>query len=108
MKERHLVLRAMIAIMLSGCVAHPRPAAGEADRGAKPFAAKVREVLEAPTRLEILKIDPMPRQDGTVRASDFHEYPVLGRATLDDPAERRRLVDLVYRGVEHSDGNVAA
>lgn len=57
----------VIAVLLSGCAGHPSGVQGKGVRGPKPFAAKVRDVLDAPTRLEILTVDPMPREDGTVR-----------------------------------------
>lgn len=64
-----------------------------------------RFVLQDPEVFEILALDP----GGFGMVEDgFHGYEVLGRAPLEDPGDRARLVALLEQGVNESDGMVAA
>ncbi|MEZ5977763.1 MAG: hypothetical protein R3F34_06050 [Planctomycetota bacterium] len=65
--------------------------------------------LAHPDAVEIYALDPSPPGSRELDASVpvFHEYEVLGRATLSSSAERDELLALVERGIEDSDGRAA-
>jgi hypothetical protein len=93
----------LLAVMLSDCATTPEQVA---PRQAKRFAAAVDDVLQSPTRFEIIRLDPMATLDG-VPEKLFRGFAEVGRATIDDPEEARRLVELVRRGVERNGGMAA-
>lgn len=68
--------------------------------------AEVRAVIDGAESFELISVHPMPlRDEGSDRV--FRRHPVLGRATADEgvAAEVRALL---YRGINASDGTVAA
>ena len=67
--------------------------------------AEARAILAEPAAFEILALQPDGLED---REAGFHGYEVLGRAEVTDPAVRRRVVELIARGVDANDGSVAA
>lgn len=74
----------------------------------------VIRVLRSPDSLEILALDPVPvaarRADARTLPieKEFHGYEILGHAPLNDDVVRQELVELVLRGIQESDGRVAA
>ncbi len=58
------------------------------------------------------QLDPRPigRDEESARpdAETFHGYRILGAADVDDPTTRRRIVELVYDGVDGNTTTVAA
>ena len=71
--------------------------------------AEARVMLERATRIEILALDPVPAQmRSPPPAETWHDFGVLGRATLSDAAECAELAQLILRGIRESDGTVAA
>lgn len=73
-------------------------------------SADAHAVLTEPETFEILSLHPSPHEEAgaPTPADDFHGYKTLGRAAVDEPSERRRIVELLYRGIRESDGSVAA
>jgi len=72
---------------------------------------EAQEVMAAPDTFEIYALHPSPwEEDGKPRSPEeaLDDYRILGRATVDDPAERREITRLVYQGIVDSDGRVAA
>ena len=71
----------------------------------------VHEVLVAADRLELYALEPLHQgMTGADPAAvpHFHEYRVLGAATLSTRDEAREVLELVYESVRRSDGRVAA
>lgn len=74
----------------------------------------VIRALREPDSFEILALDPISRKerDATEKPiapeREFHGYEILGHAPLNDEVARGELVELVLRGVQESDGTVAA
>ncbi len=69
------------------------------------------DVLRSPDSMEILALHPFPHEAEGKPAdeeSSFHGYRILGRAMVPVAADRTHIVDLVIRGIEESDGTVAA
>ena len=70
-----------------------------------------RSLLEQSSQMEIFALHPNRHSDeGKPKGADddFHGYRILDRARLDDAKERKRLVSLVYQGIDKSNGMVAA
>jgi len=70
-----------------------------------------RSILENAETFEILALHPYPHlEEGTpVGPEDsFRGYRILGRTAVPDASDRRRLVDLVFEGIDRSKGMVAA
>ena len=73
------------------------------------FAAAVEEILADADSFELLTLDPMPLMAGSTYAGRvFNGYKVLDAADLDDDAQRSALIGHVKRGIQKSDGTVAA
>jgi len=96
MKIRALV-SAPVAVALAACTSSAPP-------------DPLFDGLVGSQRMELFALHPFPHEltDPTPPADDFHGYRILGRAAVADLAERNTLVALVRRGVEASDGSVAA
>ena len=76
--------------------------------GARPDG--VLAELADPDAVELLALHPYPHALGDDDADlpRFHGYGVLGRAPLADDEQENRVLALVERGIETSDGMVAA
>ena len=73
------------------------------------FDAAVEEILKDADSFELLTLDPMPLMAGaTYEGRAFHGYKVLDAADLDDIEQRSALIGHVKRGIQKSDGTVAA
>lgn len=98
---------AVIAVGVIACVTFRDPIE---DR----LAVGVIRALRDPESFEILALDPVPidtRAKGARAVPperEFHGFEILGHAPLNAPAVRSELVALVLRGVQESDGTVAA
>jgi hypothetical protein len=74
----------------------------------------VLRALRDPESFELLALDPLQieaRGKGAAAVPaerEFHGYEILGHAPLNEPKARKKLVGLVLRGVQESDGKVAA
>lgn len=71
----------------------------------------VIRTLRFPDSFEILALDPTPvkaRTSALPAERDFHGHEILGHAPLNDDLVRSELVELVLRGIQESDGTVAA
>ena len=67
--------------------------------------------LEA-DRFTLFSIDGnrYPPDDERAPAADverFHGWPVLGKADITDPADRRQLLEAMQKGIDDNDGSVA-
>ncbi len=72
-------------------------------------AAAVEEILAGPDSFELLTLEPLPLMAGaTTEGRVFHGYEVIDAAALDEDAQRTALIGLVKRGIQKSDGMVAA
>ncbi len=78
---------------------------GACSSGAK-LPDVARAALDGAERLELWSLDPTLRE--TPAADGFHGWRALGRVTVEDAAERARLVDALAKGVAGNDGVVAA
>lgn len=119
----------LAALILVGCGDHKKRSAGDvADRragaedtqratphigrDAKPVlsafgdgqdgAGDRREVLEQADTVTLYTVNPTRVVDGKLspEAERFRGYGILGTSEITDPAERRRLVEAVYEGLE--------
>jgi hypothetical protein len=74
------------------------------------FPGTDRDVLEQPESLELLSIHPYPDGDGKPanEKESFQGYKVLGRAAVTEAAERRALVEAVYKGLNDRYGPAPA
>lgn len=93
-----------LALVVLGCVTFRNSVEDK-------LPTSVIRTLRFPDSLEILALDPTSSKErGTVLPAerDFHGYAILGHAPLNDEATRSELVELVLRGVQESDGRVAA
>jgi hypothetical protein len=68
--------------------------------------ADVRAVLDGAEEIELYSLDP--DHNKPKGADTFHGWNVLGKVTLTDRADRSRVVTALKRGVNASDGMVAA
>ncbi|MEM7307867.1 MAG: hypothetical protein AAF682_14405 [Planctomycetota bacterium] len=69
----------------------------------------VLAALADPQAVELVALHPYPYQlEEADERPRFHGYGVLGRAPLDDGGDRNRVLALVERGIEASNGMVAA
>ena len=65
---------------------------------------QAREILEKASQFELLSIGHGPYQKKP--AEDFHEWPVIGKTTVEDSNTRNRLVAALEKGVEENKGDV--
>lgn len=72
--------------------------------------AQAEAALRTARSMELLALDPTPLARGAAvpEGGTFHDYPILGRATLADAVQAKALGELVLRGIRESDGTAAA
>lgn len=76
--------------------------------------ASVHELLSSPDTIELLALDPLHVSMHTAEGQpefagpQLHGYEILETAELADPLVQGRLLGLIYKGIEDSDGRVAA
>lgn len=74
-------------------------------------SAEVNQWLSDATELQIYSLNPRPSsmEDKELASREhFHDYAILGHATIRDRKRAREILNLVYRGIHESDGTVAA
>jgi len=66
-------------------------------------------LLDGAPRVELFTLRPASARMEPVEPNVelFHDYPVLGRATLNDPRRASELARLIQRGLDASDGSAA-
>jgi len=64
------------------------------------------DVLRQPDRLEMLSLSHRRRPDDGPEERLFHGYRVLGRASIDDVAQRRQIVSAFYQSAREGDGEM--
>ncbi len=79
--------------------------------------ARMLAAMSAAEEVEILALHPWSVEELSesdeeeeremAKRESFHGYPILGRKTLSDPADRERIVTLVAEGIARSDEEVA-
>jgi hypothetical protein len=72
--------------------------------GEKQLPASVQEVLKKADQVELLSLDPDPKQGAD---GDFHNWKVLGRTTVKDREAREKVVAAVVKGVKENTGGAA-
>jgi hypothetical protein len=72
--------------------------------------ADAEAALRSARTMELFALDPTPLRLGVPQPEKgaFHDYPILGRASLTDAVQAKALGELVLRGIRESDGKVAA
>lgn len=96
-----LVLLALVALVPAACTS----------RVEREVHDQAREILEHPEAMTIYALHPNRHSDEgkpTSAADSFHDYRILDRAEVTAADERSLLTSLVYRGINASDGTVAA
>lgn len=68
--------------------------------------ADTRKLLDRAETVELLSLDPN-RRDEKGKGS-FHGYKVLGKVDLKMKADRAKVLKALYKGIDDSDGSVAA
>jgi hypothetical protein len=105
--KRIAVAFALIAVGVIACVTFRDPIE---DR----VPVNILRALRDPESFEILALDPVliderAKDARSVPAErEFHGYEILGHAPLNEPGARKELVGFVLRGIQESDGKVAA
>ncbi|QDU83377.1 hypothetical protein Pla163_04760 [Planctomycetes bacterium Pla163] len=97
---RHLLVAAA-GVLAVACAPTPVVATGVLAGLAQSDAMTIHALYPYLVRNE----DGQPVDDDS---ETFHGYRILGSADVDDPSRRDLLVRLVERGIEDSDGRVAA
>jgi hypothetical protein len=64
------------------------------------------DVLTQPDRLEVLSLSHRRHPDDGPPERLLHGYRVLGRATIDEPAQRRQIVSAFYQSAREGDGEM--
>jgi|GEM_PF-6111354 len=105
--------RAATGLALAGLLAACAPASGERDADGPDgvladLAGADGMTIHALFPYEHEYMEGGEHADEAETVPRFHGQPVLGTATVDDAATRDQLLALVERGIESSDGTVAA
>jgi hypothetical protein len=66
--------------------------------------ADTRKLLDKAEVIELLSLDPAEGKE----KEGFHGYKVLGSVKLEKKADREKLLKAFYKGIDDSDGTVAA
>ncbi len=79
------------------------------------FSARSKALLEGGSTLELLSLHPFERSptiDETLEPdrdpATFRGWHLLGRLVIKEPAKREQMITALQKGVDESDGNVAA
>ena len=64
------------------------------------------DVLRQPDQLELLSLSHRRHEDDGPPERLFHGYRVLGRASIDDVAQRRQIVSAFYQSAREGDGEM--
>jgi hypothetical protein len=73
-----------------------------------PIPPRVERLLDQAETFELYSLDPTvdPRSPGKASHENFHEWRVLGKTEVKEPADRKKLVDALRLGAEDNAGTV--
>jgi len=97
-----------VLLMTAACgneMPAPWPAPRPAGRKANNLAPAIEAALSRADRLEVLSLHPSISK--TPPPDAFHEWSVLGRTEVTDPARARQILAAVSRGIQESNGTKA-
>jgi hypothetical protein len=107
MKKLVLALGVTLAVALFACVTFRNAIEDK-------LPSSCIRILRAPESMELLALDPRPIDARPVADRNvpservFHGYEILGHAPLIGVKPRRKLTEVVFKGILESDGKVAA
>ena len=64
--------------------------------------ADAKEVLEKADQLELFSLDPSERD----KEKGFHDHPVLGKTTIKEEKDRKKIVSALMKGIADNKGEV--
>ena len=83
-------------------IAQPQPDSSIA-KGRESIPTDLRKVLESGDIFLLLQIDPLPSamraEAGLPRLRLFHDYGIIQTVPITNQADRRRILDALYKGV---------
>jgi hypothetical protein len=97
-----LIVLAMGPMVLVGCVDSPtqtKPPPGFYDKVRIPFPPDIRRVLDAPDSFTLFSIEGEDDIKPEVTEQSFHGFNILGKTGIEDPQQRKSLVDALDEGI---------
>ena len=71
-----------------------------------PIPPRVERLLDQAETFELFALDPRSSGKATPSTENFHEWRVLGKTEVKEPADRKKLVDALRLGAEDNAGTV--
>ncbi len=125
MRARDIILLGCVVVLATACGDRkpkaetddsPAKAAAPAFEGrdAKQVLAALpeadRAMFEAPDRMTLYALHPYPVENGKLspQKNRLEKWGILGQADITDPADRKKLIEAVYRGLLGEDAGPAS
>ena len=73
----------------------------------KPSSKDLKPLFEKAEALELYSLDPTADMKEPDPKKGFHGWKILGKTTVKDAKNRKKIIDALYQGIEASDGTAA-